>query len=130
MPNALRSVLVLALLVVVAAGCAATRGEKTVGQSVDDVSITAAVKAKLAAEKTATLTKIDVDTNKGTVYLNGNVESAAMKTRATELARQVDGVREVVNNLKVNNQADVAAPAFRPGRPGAEGGETRWRQSS
>ena len=34
------------------------------------------MKTKLAAEKPATLTKVDVDTNKGTVYLTGNVENA------------------------------------------------------
>ena len=38
-------------------------------------TITASVKTKLAAEKPATLTKVDVDTNKGTVYLTGNVEN-------------------------------------------------------
>jgi BON domain len=41
------------------------------------------------------------DTNKGTVYLTGNVENMAVKARATELAQQVSGVREVVNNLKI-----------------------------
>jgi hyperosmotically inducible periplasmic protein len=95
-----RSMLVLAMLVTVMAGCTALSG-KSAGENVDDATITAQVKSKLAAEKTATLTKIDVDTNKGTVYLTGNVESAAMKTRAAEIAKQVGGVREVVNNLRV-----------------------------
>jgi osmotically-inducible protein OsmY len=49
----------------------------------------------------ATLTKVDVDTNKGTVYLTGNVENATVKARATEIARAVSGVRDVVNNLTV-----------------------------
>jgi osmotically-inducible protein OsmY len=35
------------------------------------------------------------------VELNGTVDSPAMKQRATEVSRQVDGVRRVVNNLKV-----------------------------
>jgi osmotically-inducible protein OsmY len=95
-----RSVLVLVMLVAVTAGCSSMTG-KTAGENVDDAAITASVKSKLAGEKIATLTKVDVDTNKGTVYLNGNVESTAVKTRATELARQVAGVRDVVNNLKV-----------------------------
>ncbi len=59
------------------------------------------MKSKLAGEKPATLTKVDVDTNKGTVYLTGNVDNPALKARATELAREVSGVHEVVNNLKV-----------------------------
>jgi hyperosmotically inducible periplasmic protein len=60
-----------------------------------------AVKSKLAKEKAGTLTKINVDTRQGVVELNGTVDSAAMKQRATEVSRQVDGVRRVVNNLKV-----------------------------
>jgi hyperosmotically inducible protein len=92
--------LVLVMVVAVAAGCASMTG-KSAGENVDDASITASVKSKLAAEKVATLTKVDVDTNKGTVYLTGNVENAAVKARATDLARQVAGVRAVVNNLQV-----------------------------
>jgi hyperosmotically inducible protein len=92
--------LVLVMVVAVTAGCTSMTG-KTAGENVDDASITASVKTKLAAEKVATLTKVDVDTNKGTVYLTGNVENAAIKARATDLARQVAGVREVVNNLKI-----------------------------
>ena len=96
----LRSMLALAVLMAVTAGCTAMTG-KSAGENVDDASITASVKTKLAAEKPATLTKVDVDTNKGTVYLTGNVENPAIKARATELARQVAGVREVVNNLQI-----------------------------
>jgi hyperosmotically inducible protein len=95
-----RSMLLLVMLVAATAGCSAMTG-KSAGTNVDDATITASVKSKLAAEKVATLTKVDVDTNKGTVYLTGNVENAAIKARATEVARQVDGVREVVNNLKL-----------------------------
>jgi len=100
MRYALRSVSVALLFVVALVGCTAMTG-KTAGENIDDASITAAVKTKLAAEKVATLTKIDVDTNRGTVYLTGNVENQAMKLRAADLARQVKGVREVVNNLKI-----------------------------
>jgi osmotically-inducible protein OsmY len=66
-----------------------------------DSTITAGVKARLAREKVATLVKVNVDTNQGVVELNGSVDSKHTKLRATELARQVDGVRKVVNNLKV-----------------------------
>jgi hyperosmotically inducible protein len=92
--------LVLAMLVAVTAGCTAMTG-KSAGENADDAKITAAVKTKRAGEKVATLTKVDVDTNKGTVYRTGNVENAAVKARATEIARDVSGVREVVNNLKI-----------------------------
>src|SRR5262245_10014360 len=67
----------------------------------NDASITAGVKGRLVREKAATLVKVNVDTNQGVVELNGSVDSEHMKQRATDLARQVDGVRKVVNNLKV-----------------------------
>jgi len=92
---------VAVLLAVLLPGCIALTG-KTAGRNVDDTVITTQVKTKLATDQAAsTLTKIDVDTNRGTVSLNGNVESAAEKQRAAELARQVEGVKEVINNLQV-----------------------------
>ena len=100
MKHVFRSMLALVVLVALTAGCTSMTG-KSAGQNVDDASITASVKTKLAAEKPATLTKVDVDTNKGTVYLTGNVANETIKGRATEIARQVAGVREVVNNLKI-----------------------------
>jgi hypothetical protein len=66
-----------------------------------DTSITMAVKSKLAAEKLSTLTNVNVDTHQGVVELKGTVDSNATKERVTKLTRQVDGVRQVVNNLKV-----------------------------
>ncbi len=71
------------------------------GQNIDDASITSTVKAKLAAEKVSTLMRIGVDTVQGTVHLTGVVENAAMKERAGDIARRVQGVRGVVNNLRV-----------------------------
>lgn len=93
--------LVAALLVMLSlAACSSTTG-KTVGENVDDATITASVKAKLVADKPANLTRVDVDTNNATVYLNGVVESAEQKARAEQLARQAKGVKSVVNNLQV-----------------------------
>jgi sporulation protein YlmC with PRC-barrel domain len=66
-----------------------------------DASITAAVKTRLAGTSPATLLKVHVDTTNGIVQLNGTVDSDKTRQRATELARQVDGVRRVVNNLRV-----------------------------
>jgi hyperosmotically inducible protein len=84
-------------------GCTAMTGE-TAGQYVDDTTITAAVKAKLVADKAANLTRVDVDTTKQVVALNGIVESADQKARAEQLAKQVDGVRKVDNNLQIQKK--------------------------
>jgi len=100
----LMSPLVVALAVLTAlAACQSVTG-KTAGENIDDASITAAVKSKLVADKLANLTRVDVDTNNGTVYLNGTVESAEQKTKAEQLAWQAKGVNNVVNNLQVQKR--------------------------
>ena len=66
-----------------------------------DASITAAVKGQLLADKDVAGLKIDVDTNKGIVTLNGTVQTRAEAERAATVARQTKGVTSVVNNLRV-----------------------------
>jgi hyperosmotically inducible protein len=91
------------LTVFALAGCQAMTG-KTAGQNVDDATITSSVKTKLAADKLSSLTRVDVDTNNGTVSLNGVVESAEQRARAQELASQASGVNRVINNLQVQKK--------------------------
>ncbi|MEX2220205.1 MAG: BON domain-containing protein [Candidatus Rokuibacteriota bacterium] len=91
---------VVAVVMMLVAACSSMTG-KTLGENIDDAGITAAVKSKLATEKISTVTRIDVDTNQGIVALNGTVQSEAMRVRADQIARQVKGVRDVVNNLRV-----------------------------
>ena len=93
--------LVLALFF---AGCQATTG-KTAGQNVDDATITASVKSHLTADKLSNFTRIDVDTNRGVVSLNGVVANAETKSRAEQLARRVDGVKTVINNLQIQGRS-------------------------
>jgi hyperosmotically inducible protein len=100
MTGILRSVTVTLAVVLLTAACQSATG-RSAGATVDDATITASVKSRLVADKPANLTRVDVDTNNGTVYLNGTVESAEQKTRAEQLARQARGVKTVVNNLQV-----------------------------
>ena len=93
------SSMVLAALLVFS-GCTSMTGQ-TAGQYVDDSTITASVKTKLVGDKTANLTRSDVDTTNQVVTLNGIVESADQKAKAEQLARQVGGVKGVKNNLQV-----------------------------
>jgi len=88
------------LMVVALAACTSTTG-KTAGENIDDMTITSEVKAKLAAEKISTLTRIGVETNHRTVYLTGTVDSEEMRSRAVEIAQNVKHVSSVVNNLTV-----------------------------
>jgi hyperosmotically inducible periplasmic protein len=81
-------------------GCQAMTGE-TAGQNIDDGTLTTSVKTSLAGERLNTLTRVGVETNNGIVYLTGEVETAAEKSRAGTVASQVKGVKQVVNNLQV-----------------------------
>ena len=94
---------VATMLILALTGCQAMTG-KTAGRNVDDAAITASVKSTLVADKIANLTRVDVDTNNGVVSLNGVVDSAQQKGRAEDLARRVDGVRGVNNNLQISSR--------------------------
>jgi len=100
MDRRFRVVAVLLVMLALVAGCQSMTG-KTAGENIDDAAITASVKGKLVADKPSNLTRVDVDTNNATVYLNGVVESAEQKARAEQLAWQAKGVKSVVNNLQV-----------------------------
>lgn len=103
MTAVLRSVAMLLVLVMASTACQSMTG-KSAGKTIDDAGITASVKSKLVADKAANLTRVDVDTNNGTVYLNGTVDSPEQKSRAEQLAWQANGVRSVVNNLQVQKK--------------------------
>jgi osmotically-inducible protein OsmY len=93
--------LVAAVVVIFAlAGCQAMTG-RTAGENLDDLTITTAVKTRLAADKASTLTRIDVDTVDRVVYLNGVVGSEHEKRRAEDIASLVSNVKAIINNLQV-----------------------------
>ncbi len=91
---------ILLLSALLFSGCQATHNQPT-GQFMDDTGITAAVKSELAGERMSTLSSVEVETVNGVVHLSGVVEDANSKTRAADVARKVDGVTDVKNNLQV-----------------------------
>jgi hyperosmotically inducible periplasmic protein len=66
-----------------------------------DAGITTAVKSSLAADDDVKAYQINVDTNNKVVTLSGNVDTATAKTRAVEIARNTDGVVNVIDNVQV-----------------------------
>ncbi len=84
-----------------ATGCAGGEGTRPTGQVVDDASITSRVKAALFGDEVTSGFQIGVDTYQGQVQLNGFVDSQEEKDRAGEIARDVQGVERVINNLEV-----------------------------
>ena len=66
-----------------------------------EAALTAKVKTKFLADTSISGLKIDVDTKNDVVTLSGTVPTAAEKRKAVEVARATDGVKSVVDNLKV-----------------------------
>ena len=91
--------LLLAVLMVVTG--AATAGERSTGQVIDDALITTKVKASFAADPQVSALAIDVDTANGVVRLTGVVNSEAARQRALQLTQGVEGVKRVeAQNLR------------------------------
>lgn len=83
------------------AGCSSTPTQQSTGEAIDDGVVTARVKAKLVEDPVTKAHQINVDTFKGTVQLSGFVESEQARSRALQLARDVDGVKQVKDALQV-----------------------------
>jgi hyperosmotically inducible periplasmic protein len=73
----------------------------TAGSTVGDAALTTKVKTKFLADTSISGLKIDVDTKNDVVTLSGTVPTAAEKRKAVEVAKATDGVKSVVDNLKV-----------------------------
>lgn len=79
----------------------AATSDRTLGQTVDDATITASVKTKLLADERTKGFDINVDTVKGVVTLTGGADSADAKRAAQEVAGTVEGVVLIRNELTV-----------------------------
>ena len=115
MRNLTRALLAAAVLGSTAmAGCASTAdkdsdataqsagaAKQTAAEVVDDGVVTAKVKAKLVDDPVTKAYQINVETFKGTVQLSGFVDSEEARSRATQVARDVGGVKDVKNSLQV-----------------------------
>jgi len=80
-----------------------------VGCTQTDAGVTTKVKAKFVADDVVKANQIDVDTQDHVVTLSGEVDSFAAKQRALSLARQEEGVRQVIDHLKVG-EGNAALP--------------------
>jgi hyperosmotically inducible periplasmic protein len=97
--------IVVALMI---GACSATRTQESPGEVIDDSTLTAKVKAALIADPVTKAGDINVETYRGVVQLAGFVDSAAEKSKATEVARGVSGVKEVRNDLRVSSDQATA----------------------
>ena len=123
--------IVVLLAVVLSSGCAPLvfgagagagykvhRDDRTAGQQLDDATVASRVKFRLAGERGVPARRIDVDVVEGVVHLSGFVASEEIRQRAGAIAAEVDGAREVRNNLQVGTRTWREALADR--RTGAQ----------
>ena len=94
------TIFALVALLICLNGCQTIR-EKASGPEFEDAKMTAIIKAQLARDDQSTVQAISVDVDDGVVKLKGTVNSAQKKAKAEEIARKVDGVKSVTNNLEV-----------------------------
>jgi hyperosmotically inducible periplasmic protein len=78
---------------------------KSVGETIDDATITTRVKTAFINDKEVGALRIDVDTFKGVVTLSGRVKSKAEETKAISLAKTIRGVVDVKSTLQVDGGA-------------------------
>jgi osmotically-inducible protein OsmY len=106
------SMLVAVMLAAGSVGCSSNPGEgpaestaSNAGRVVDDSVITGKVKSALIADPTTKAHQINVETFQGTVQLQGWVDSNEARARAVEVARTVEGVKDVKNSLQVRDSS-------------------------
>ena len=82
---------------------------ESVGETIDDAAITTKVKAAIFSDKMLKVMQIKVDTDQGNVHLSGTVDSKEAVVRAAKVARSVEGVKSVTNDLRVKGKSEGGA---------------------
>ncbi len=99
--------LIVSTAVLGTAACSATRTQRAPGEQVDDAALLTSVKSALAAESAETAADVNVDVNRGDVKLSGFVDNAADRSRAVEVARGVEGVKSVQNDIAIGGSSSA-----------------------
>ena len=78
-----------------------SKKKRTVGEKIDDASITAQVKMTLLFHRSTSALNTKVETKRGVVTLHGKASNAAELTLAIKLANDVHGVKRVTNRMTI-----------------------------
>lgn len=100
----MKNVLVAAMVAIAAvysSGCSVATGQRSMGDVVDDSTITTRVKSRFVEDKLVAANRINVETLKGVVQLSGFATSEAERQKAAEIAAAVPGVKQVQNAIAV-----------------------------
>jgi len=82
-------------------GCAGDRNDRSTGEYIDDKSLTLRVHNALADNPDYKFNDVSVAVFRGTAPLNGFVNNSEQKSKAVDIAKGVQGVKDVQNNLSV-----------------------------
>ena len=86
--------------------------KRTAGEYTDDKMLVGKVKSALVSDDTADAGEINVESYKGVVQLNGFVDNAKEKAQAEAVAKAVDGVKGVENNLQIKQASQTTGGAI------------------
>jgi hyperosmotically inducible protein len=95
------SAVMSAVALLTVSACAVSRDQQTVGAYIDDTTITTQIKGRFLESKDVAGTSISVETLNGVVLLSGFAKNATEKASAESIARKVNGVRSVRNEIAV-----------------------------
>jgi hyperosmotically inducible protein len=100
-PTSYLSAALVAFALAGVVGCASTPTTEGTGEYMDDTMITTKVKSAILNEPTLKVAEINVETFKGVVQLSGFVATPAAATKAVQVARDVNGVKSVKNDMRI-----------------------------
>jgi len=100
-PQRFSSFLFALSLLLTLAACASSPQKEGTGEYIDDTVITTKVKAAIVQDPILKATEIKVETFKGVVQLSGFVSSQSDINRAVQVARGVNGVKSVKNDMAI-----------------------------
>ena len=98
--------------VVTFTGCAGDRNNRSTGEYIDDKSLDARVKDAFSDNPEYKFGGVNVTAFKGTVQLSGFVDISAQKSKARDIAKEVQGVKDVENNITVKDQSERSAGEY------------------
>ncbi len=82
----------------------AARAAQRVDETLAEAALTTKIKAKIALDDTVKSANVSVHTKNGIVTLSGTVNSAMMRDRILQLAKETSGVKSVVNEIRVGDK--------------------------
>jgi len=82
-------------------GCAGDRYKQSTGEHIDDKATSMRVRSALGDDVQYKYPMVEVKTFKGTSQLSGFVNTRDQKNRASDIAKRVEGVHNVENNITV-----------------------------